>query len=170
MSTILLLSSLLDAQAAGFTLAGEGTRPMGRAGAAVVGVDDLSAIRTNPAAVIRFARPQVNLQLAAAHQRVRFTRSGEAPVSNEAGPQLIPNLGYANGIIPGKLSFAVGLVSPLGAPLAYPEDGPQRFTQVESTLRSGEVGAVLAWRPIEGLSVGAGVSWTFLWLEQSLVS
>ena len=169
--TALVLGSA--AEAAGYYLTGSGVRALGRAGASVVYADDLSALHYNPAALGNISASRVNVQLAGAHQLVSFDRADTEQalesVSNSALPQPIPHLGYARPL-GDRFVAAVGFTSPYAAGLSFPADGPQRFTLVDSQILSGEAGAALAWRASERLTVGAGVSWTFLVLEQTLVS
>ena len=170
---LLLLALPLPAEAAGYFLVGAGTRPMGRAGAAVAGVDDLSAQTYNPAALSRVQGSLVSLQLAGAHQRVFFDRADEsgevfAPVTNSAPPLPIPGLAGARRF--GQVTVALGIYTPVAPTLAFPADGAQRFTLVDSVIISGNVGPTVAWQATERLSVGAGVAWTLLTLDQTIIT
>ncbi|MFT4978514.1 MAG: long-chain fatty acid transport protein, partial [Myxococcota bacterium] len=171
-SSLLLWSS--GAEAAGYYFTGVGVRGVGRAGAGVVGADDLSAQHYNPAALVNIDGPRLNFQLSGVHQLVSFDRQDETDlafesVGNTAAPLPIPHLGYARPL-GDRFVAAIGFTSPYAPALSFPADGAQRFTLIDSTILSGEVGASIAWRASEQLSVGAGVSWTFLQLDQTLIS
>jgi len=169
-----LLLFLSTAQAAGYYVTGVGIRGMGRAGAVVAGIDDLSAQYHNPAALIRLDR-QVTLQFAGVHQNVTFDREDEAdlafdPVSNSAPPMPIPALGAAWHLPGPDLTVALGLYTPYAPYYTYPEDGPQRFTMTDISLLSAYAGPSVAWRPIDGLTLGLGVAATMLQIDQGLVT
>ncbi len=166
-------------QAAGYYVSGVGIRGMGRAAANVVGADDLSAQYYNPAALTRLNNA-VGLQLAGVHQHVYFDREDETltggdtlsfdPVTNSAPPMPIPNLAAATSFGLEDFTLAVGMYTPYAPLLTFPEDGPQRFSLSTSTVLSGNIGPSAAYRFFDQLSVGAGVSYTFLQVEQSLSS
>ena len=166
---ILLVAS---AQAAGYYASEGGIRATGRAGAFVAGADDLSAQTYNPAALSRIDR-QLTFQLAGVHQQVVFDRADEDelsfdPVRNGAAPMPIPALGFAFSPL-SRLTLAIGAYTPYAPRFAFPDAGPQRFTLVDSVVLSGNVGPSAAWS-FRDLHVGAGVAWTFVSVEQSLVS
>jgi long-chain fatty acid transport protein len=173
----LLLLAPGVARAAGYYVTGVGVRGMGRAAANVVGADDLSAQYYNPAALTRI-RSQVGVQLAGVHQGVYFDRADELqadgstlgfdPVTNSAPPMPIPALGLATSFGQEDLTVALGVYTPYAPMLSFPQDGPQRFSLVDSTVLSGNVGPSVAYRFADRLSVGVGVAYTFLQVEQSL--
>lgn len=164
----LLLST---AHAAGFTVPTSGVEGMGRGGAWVVGVDDLTAQGVNPAALSRVDHA-VLIQLAATDARVRFDRDDEDvvfdEVRDEAGPLTSPNVAWGRRV--GPVTVAFGAWTPYGPRLAFDSTGAQRFTLTDMTVLSGKVGPSVAWEPIEGLSLGAGGAWTFVHVDQELVA
>jgi long-chain fatty acid transport protein len=172
-----LLPALLltaPAHSAGYFFNGVGIRGISRAGAVVAGSDDLSAQCINPAALAR-VDSQVQLQLAATHQHIYFDRTDETDytfesVTNSGGPLPIPHLGAAWRLDQANLTLAAGFFTPYGAALSFPEDGPQRFSLVDSAILHASAGPSLAWTPIEGLSIGGGVYWTMLQLDQTLIA
>jgi long-chain fatty acid transport protein len=167
------------AQAAGYYVTGVGVRGMGRAAANVVGADDMSAQYYNPAALTRVDN-MAQLQLAGVHQAVYFARADDLisgggtlsfdPVKNAAPPMPIPSLGLATGFGDPDLTVALGVYTPYAPLLDFPGDGAQRFSLVESTVLSGNVGPTVAYRFADRLSVGVGVAYTFLQVDQTLVA
>jgi long-chain fatty acid transport protein len=169
-----ILALALQAQAAGFLTSEGGVLATGRGNAYVAGADDLSAQGWNPAALTRLDS-SVQLQLAGVHQRVAFDRLDETDLSfpevrNGAPPMLVPGLAGATSFGRSDMTLAFGFYSPYAPLWSYPADGPQRFTSVDSTVLSGNVGPSLAWRFADRLSVGLGAAWTFLSIQQTLVS
>ncbi len=170
----MILALVLPVWSAGFLTSEGGVVATGRGNAYVAGADDLSAQSWNPAALTRLDRA-VQLQLAGVHQRVVFDRQDEADlgfdeVRNLAPPMLIPGLAAATSFGRQDLTLAFGFYSPYAPLWSYAPQGPQRFTSTRSTVLSGNVGPSLAWRFADRLSVGLGVAWTFLTVEQSLVA
>ena len=158
---------LSTAQAAGFVSSEGGLRATGRAGAVVAGADDLDALTYNPAALSR-VRPGVGLQLSAVRQTVVFDRPDHDAVRNEAAPLPVPAVGVA--FRPHeRLTLALGARTPYAPRFAFPADGPQRFTLVDSVVLSGKVGPSAAFE-LGDLSLGAGLAWSFVQVQQSLVS
>ncbi len=175
----LLLACPSVAHAAGYYVTGVGIRGMGRAAAYAVGADDMSAQYYNPAALTRIDH-QIQLQLAGVHQGVYFDRADELqtggetlvfdPVRNSAPPMPIPSLGVATSFGVEDLTVAFGVYTPYAPLLSFPSDGAQRFSLVDSTVLSGNVGPSVAYRFADRLSVGVGVAYTFLQVDQSLVA
>ena len=163
-----LISSAL---AAGFTVPGTGVEGLGRGGANIAGVDDLSAQNVNPAALTR-VEDAAMLQLGATESRVFFDRADEdqvfEPVRDTAGPLTSPNLAYGRAV--GPVHVAIGAWTPYGPRFSFDGDGAQRFTLTDMTVLSGKVGPSLAWEPMKGLSIGGGGQWTFVQVEQGLVA
>ncbi|MCP4920843.1 MAG: hypothetical protein GY913_28450 [Proteobacteria bacterium] len=167
-----MLLGVTGALAAGFTVPTSGVVGIGRGGAWVAGVDDLTAQGINPAALSRIDH-DVMLQLAATDARVTFDRADEgsdvfAPVSDTAGPLTSPNVAWGKRF--GPVTVAVGAWTPYGPRLAFDTNGPQRFTLTEMTVLSGKAGPSIAWQATDTLSLGAGGAWTFVHVDQELVA
>lgn len=177
----LLLAGLLaaspTAEAAGYYMSDVGTRGMGRAGAFIAGVDDLSAQYYNPAALIRLRRPQFYLSYTQVRQPIEFIRKdyGEDgtitktwdPVVNEAKPMHIPNFGVSHHFGLKDTMFALGLFSPFAPRFDYDEEGAQRYTMKKAEVLQFYVGPSVAQR-IGWLTIGAGAYWTYVSADQSL--
>jgi long-chain fatty acid transport protein len=187
---MLLLASLLSpAHASAYYFLDSGTRAIGRGGAFVAGADDLSAQYYNPAALGNITRPMINLNGWAVSQYVLFDRADEEecgivdengepdcvfePVYNESEPILEPSGGYAaplGGLHPALKNtvLAIGLYVPTSPYMAFPEDGPQRYSLVDSLIWQVYAGPSVAQRITPWLTVGAGLQYTFLRVEERL--
>ncbi|MBN1335901.1 MAG: outer membrane protein transport protein [Deltaproteobacteria bacterium] len=178
----LLLAALVvpaGARAAGFYTTDAGVRAFGRGSAFTVGVDDVSAQYWNPAALVRVRR-EVGLQLTGVHQAVAFDRAdvpggapdgGDveyAPVHNETPPFPIPALAGAWGH--GRVTAALGLYTPFAPTYAFPDDGPQRYALIDQQVLQVRAGPSVGVRVGSGLSVGAGLAWSLLEVDQSLAA
>lgn len=176
LTALLMLSPVADAAA--YYFLDTGTRGLARAGAYVAGVRDLSAQYYNPAGLIRLERPQAYVNFSLVDQAVDFTRvdydSGGnvlneyETVRNEDGPMPIPALGFSSRFGLPNTVFAIGLYPPFAPTLAFPQDGSQRYTLIDSLLIQTNVGPSVAHRFNDWLSVGVGASWVYLSAKQSL--
>lgn len=176
-STLALLVLLVpaSADAAAYYFLDAGTRALARGGAFVAGSDDLSAQYYNPAALGNLERPALQLGVSMVSQAVLFDRADESglepfeAVTNASPPMAIPALGYATTFGRDDLRLAVGFYSPYAPDMSYPEDGPQRYTLVDTLVWQAFAGPSVSWRPVDSLWIGAGAAWTFMRAEQELV-
>jgi long-chain fatty acid transport protein len=178
----MLLLLAAPAFASGYYYIDSGARAIGRGGAYVLGADDLSAQYYNPAALHNIKRPMLNIQGWAASQYVRFDRADEPdnglsfdPVENQSPPIYEPSLGYAaplGGIHPilKNTTLAVGLYVPTAPYLAYDENGAQRYQLQDSLIWQAYAGPSVAQKITPWLTVGAGLQYTFLRVEERLAS
>jgi long-chain fatty acid transport protein len=168
---VLLLQSV-PALAGGYYYPDSGIVAYGRGGAFVAGADNQYAQYYNPAGLVRLERPTVNVGLSGVQQNVTFTRQSEdgsflEPAKNLAKPFLIPQLGFATPITE-DFGFAFGFYSPYAPDYLYAEDGAQRYTIIDSVIWNFSIGPSLAWQPIPELSVGLGLQWQVLRVEERL--
>ena len=187
MSTLLLALLLAPgaADAAGYYTSDVGVRAFSRGGAYVAGCNDMLALWYNPATITRMRDGMVTVDVAGVDQRVWFDRQdypGEGPldenrdptdlvnppVENQAGAFVIPHIGAASGFGLPNTTFAFGLYPPYAPDYAYPADGPQRYTLIDTLVIQTFTGVSAAHRFAERLSIGAGVSWNLLRVEQEL--
>lgn len=172
-----------QALASSYYFLDSGTRAIGRGGAFVAGADDMSAQYYNPAALTNIDRPMINLNGWMVNQYVRFDRLDEVDddgvavpfeaVENGAAPMLEPSGGFATplgGIHPAlkNTTVALGLYVPTSPYMGYPEDGPQRYGLISSLVWQVYAGPSIAQRITPWLTVGAGLQYTFLRVEQKL--
>ena len=187
---LLLLLSLLsvDAHAAGYYTSDVGVRAFSRGGAYVAGANDMLALWYNPAALTRLQDGMVTVDLAGVAQDVYFDRKdypGEGPeqgnygdgdyadlitppIENSAPPFPIPHMGAAWNFGLKDTVFAVGFYPPYAPDLSYPADGPQRYTLIDTLIIQTFTGASVAHRLWDRLSIGGGLSWNYLRVEQEL--
>lgn len=183
----MLLLLAVQAHASAYYNLDSGTRALGRAGAYVVGADDLSAMYYNPAALGHIERTTIGWNGWAINQYVMFDRADEpgedgafqteddlvfAPVNNESGWFPIPNMGAAfrmGGVHPALKDtvVAAGLYTPTAPTMAFPSDGAQRYSLVDSLVWQLFAG-VSASQKLGPVTLGAGFNYTLLRVEESL--
>lgn len=169
------------ALAGGYTLVDSGVRAQGRAGAFVAGANDVTAQWYNPAALSSVPRTTVTLEGWVTQQTAWFEREdipGVNPFSevvSEAPPVFEPSGGFVarlGGLHPAlaDTTVALGLMVPTGSDYLWPADGPQRYALVSSQIRQVYAGPSVAQDLTPWLTVGAGLQYTFLKVDQSLVA
>ncbi len=175
---LLLLASV--AHAGGYYFADVGVRAFSRGGAFVAGADDLTALYYNPGALTRLDRATITLNVAGIDQAITFDRldyPGEGPggtdlitepVTNDASAFAIPHLGVSYTFGLPNTTFAFGFYPPYAPAVAYPADGPQRYSLVDTLIIQTSTGPSVAHRVLPWLSVGLGVTWNVLIIEQDL--
>jgi long-chain fatty acid transport protein len=183
-----LLAALLlapTADAAGYYTSDVGVRAFSRGGAYVAGANDMLALWYNPAALTRVGNGLLTVDAAGVNQRVHFDRKdypGEGPLDEDGQPTdlindpitngaktfVIPHMGAAWDFGLPDTTFAIGFYPPYAPDYAYPSQGPQRYTLVDTLVIQTFTGASVAHRLWDRLSVGAGVSWNLLKVEQEL--
>lgn len=164
----------ITASAGGFYYSDSGIEATGRGGAWVAGANTQFAQYYNPAGLIRVDRPTFNVGMSGVQQNVRFARAqGDADepyaeVRNQAAPFAVPQLGFATPLIPGKLAFAFGFVSPFAPSSDYDPDGAQRYSIIESGVYQFSIGPSIAYQPKSWITLGLGLQYQYLQANQKL--
>ena len=188
MLSLLLPLLSVDAHAAGYYTSDVGVRAFSRGGAYVAGANDLLALWYNPAALTRLGDGMVTIDIAAVSQSAFFDRKdypGEGAetgqvgsgdfadlnnpaIENSAPAYPIPHMGAAWNFGLKNTVFAIGFYPPYAPDLSYPSDGPQRYTLTDTLIIHTFTGASVAHRLWDRLSIGGGLSWNYLRVEQEL--
>jgi long-chain fatty acid transport protein len=148
------------AKAAGFILNEQSAAATGRAGAVVARPDHPSAIFWNPAGIA--ALPGINAYVGvnAVSPKASFTDATDDSTTDATTPMAYTPNAYATYRINGLLSAGIGINSPFGLGVEWPETSPGRQVVREQALRtffiSPVVGADLS-ELVPGLLVGGGV-------------
>lgn len=170
-----LVCHVPSARASAYYFLDSGARSIGRGGAFVVGADDMTAQYYNPAALRNIRRPIFNLNGWAITQHVGFDRADEAgeepfeEVFNESPPIYEPSGGFAMPLpfLP-RARVALGMYVPSSPYMAYPDDGAQRYTIQNSLIWQVYAGPSASYDVTDWLTLGAGLQYTFLRVEQQL--
>ena len=194
MLALLTLLMAPTADAAGYYTSDVGVRSFSRGGAYVAGANDLLALWYNPAALTRLGNGVATVDVAAVNQSVFFDRkdypgegplvdpnTGESapatgqptdlvtpPIENGAQAFVIPHMGAAWDFGLPNTTFAIGFYPPYAPDYSYPADGPQRYTLRDALIIQTFTGVSVAHRFWDRLSIGGGVAWNLLQVEQEL--
>ncbi|HVV81918.1 MAG TPA: outer membrane protein transport protein [Kofleriaceae bacterium] len=130
-------ADLGTAAAGGMYLPLRGVRSTGRAGAFIAGVDDVSALWTNPAGLAQLdgASGLVDATWVGqdvTHDRIDSGGNRDPSVSNQSPGLPVPSLGFA-GHVGERLVLGGGVWAPYAALGRYDEDGPQRYASVDQS-------------------------------------
>lgn len=180
---LVLVLAPFPAWAGGYYYPDSGTVAAGRGGAWVAGADTYFAQYYNPAGLVNVPQPELAIGGSGVKQNVTFTRLEDppwdpstnidpepyfmAPAKNEGGMFAVPEIGFATPI--GEdFAFAFGFTSGYAPDYRYSEDGPQRYTMIDSLIWNFAVGPTVAYRPIDQLAIGVGLQWQVLRVEERL--
>ena len=145
----LLMTIIPSADASTFYFSDIGVKGYARAGAFIASVDDVTAQWYNPAAFTRVEKGMFGIQVSYVHHNVSFTRASIEDqtfeeVLNNSKPTIIPHGGIAYRFK--DLTAYVGFTSPYADYLTYPDDGPQRYSLINSAVLQTFTGGVLAYK------------------------
>lgn len=163
-------------------------RAIGRGGAMVAGADDVSSAQYyNPAALIHLERTQLHYETWLVGQYVGFDRQDEAgpdgvmgteddlvfdPIENGAPPMVEPNLGvgirFKDASIFKNTAVGIGLYTPSAPTLDFPDDGGQRYVLTRAVVWQAWFGPSVAQRLTDWATVGVGLNYSFLRVEEDL--
>ena len=147
-------------RAAGAVLRLVRSRKRGRAAAALA--DSPSAIFYNPANITRLSGLQLNLGMAVLMPRWKYVPlDGQASGATSNVSVVTPpsfsltynfgNFGY------GDVAAGLGFYAPYGSSFSWPSDWAGRQQVQQMTLQVFEISPVVAWRPHEMVTIGAGL-------------
>ncbi|MBT3218356.1 MAG: hypothetical protein HN348_04640 [Proteobacteria bacterium] len=166
-----LLSS--PALAGGYFYSDSGIVATGRGGAIIASTDNQFAQYYNPAGLIRVEAPTFNIGWSFVQQNIKFDRLNDEDgtfypaVKNEAPPYNVPQIGFATPINK-WVAIAFGFTSPFAPSALYDEDGPQRYTIIDTEIYQFSITPAIAVRPIKQLTIGAGFQWKYMGIGERL--
>jgi long-chain fatty acid transport protein len=181
----IVLAFVGSAHAGGYYYPDSGVIANGRGCAMAAGADGQFAQYYNPAGLVRMKRPTLNIGYSAIKQAVTFDRWEDPPpgevdgqivdpepffyptAKNEGGRFGVPELGFATPI--GKnFGFAFGFTSGFAPDYVFDAAGPQRYTIIDNLIWNFQIGPSLAWRPVPAVSIGLGLQWQVLRVNENL--
>jgi long-chain fatty acid transport protein len=132
-----------------------------RGDAFVATADNPSAIYYNPAGITQLeghnARAAVNLLSVHADYENRAFRD----VNTSEDVVIVPGFFYTYSPKDCQFSFGAGYYLPYGFSLDWPESGPFRTTTMHGELQYHTLNGIVAWQPIETLSIAAGPTFNY---------
>jgi long-chain fatty acid transport protein len=141
---------------AGFALIQQGTAAMAQGNAFVAEADDASAIFYNPAGITQLKRPQFYFGSFLNYPDRSF--HGFNGQSSETNHRLYRALTvYQTLPVSNRVTLGLGMFSPFGLGTVWPPTWAGRYLTTFSSLKTYNVNPTIAVKPLENLSVGAGI-------------
>jgi len=145
------------ALAGGYALPYQSAKAVGLGNAVTAGIDDPSAVYSNPAALSEVQGNQI-LGGGQYVNVVSSVKNSGRNSRNQRDDNLIPTL-FGNYHIPATdLTVGVGLYTPFGLATSYNDGSFSRFGAIRSELKPFYITPALAWRIHRSLSIGGGLS------------
>jgi len=135
-----------------------GAPSLGRGATGVASADDLSAVYHNPAGLAQLGGNQFLFSPIYFKINSNYTRDPGTTTVTSDKPSFTGLVGFSTDLDRDDMVLAVGLYTPYGLKLEWPEDGPQRYSATRADLRAIFITPSFAYRITQRLSVGAGVS------------
>lgn len=153
----LLLTRPATTNGIGFLLPNQDAEAIARGNAFAATADNPSAIYYNPAGITQIQGQDLQLGVLSyldidAHYR--STAGGSVDTASEVTP--VPEVYYVKTLTNIPVSFGVGLYSPFGLGVQWPQDSGFRSLAIEARLQYITLNPVVAWKILPGLSLAAG--------------
>ena len=127
-----------------------------RGNAFVATADNPSAIFYNPAGITQLSGQQVRVGAYALTYQTSYHPPTGAEVNSERAFEAIPQLYYTCSLSNWPVSFGLGVYSPFGLSMKWPENTGFRSVALEGSVQYFTVQPVIAWQAHPTLSLGIG--------------
>lgn len=144
--------------AGGFRLPDQDAFATARGEAFVATADNPSAIYYNPAGLGLLQGNNFRGGVYGVYLDPSYESPNGRTFDNEAKWHAVPQFFYGYGSTNLPVSFGLGLYSPYGLGLKWPDDTGFRTVGTESCMTYGTVNPAMAWKILPGLSLGAGLT------------
>lgn len=162
-----------EAGAGGFFLPQQSVQGVGRAFIGGVAIaEDASTIFTNPAGMTNLPEAEVAIGISGLYLNLDVKDRGSTgtaplipvtvPLTQQDGldvisPAVVPNFYAAHPFLDRRLWLGLGVSSPFGISVDYPNEWFGRYDSVGARLRTIDIAPSAAWRIDEEFSIGAGI-------------
>ncbi|MCX8091251.1 MAG: outer membrane protein transport protein [Verrucomicrobiae bacterium] len=153
-----LVAMPLVAHGAGFRLPDQDAFATGRGEAFVATADNPSAIYYNPAGLTQLEGHNARAGIYGIHLEPRYENASDRDFRNQDRLHAIPQLFYAYAPKRDSVAFGLGLYSPFGLSVRWPQDTGFRTVGTEGSLAYMTFNPVVAVRVLPNLSLGGGVT------------
>ena len=131
---------------------------LGKGNASVAQTDNATSLYFNPANVGRLDRPSLSLGVTWEHLETEM-KDGSRGISEEMKNQdaLTPQLAYGAPVGDGAWAWGISVVAPFGLRTEWSDTGFSRYVATESEATFLDIVPVVAFRPNEKITLGAGL-------------
>lgn len=158
LAVVMLGGLALTASATGFRLPDQDAFATARGEAFVATADNPSAIYYNPSGITQLQGGNLRGGFYGVYLDPSFQSPAGGTFHNENTLHAIPQLFYTYGMDTLPLSFGLGIYSPFGLSLKWPQDTGFRTIATEGTLTYITINPVVAFKVLPSLSIGAGLT------------
>lgn len=169
MSGMLTLGAV-SSRAAAFDLPDQDAFVIGRGMAFVATADNPSAIYYNPAGITQLEGNNLRVGVYSIELQPSYESSAGEHYKDKMGFLSVPQFFYTHGIKNSPVSLGLGVYSPFGLGVDWPQDTGFRTAGIRSGLTNIAINPVVAWKVLPNLSVAGGivVDWVKADLRQGL--
>jgi long-chain fatty acid transport protein len=161
-STILVSIAPLTALALGSRIPNQDAAAIARGNAFIATADNPSAIYYNPAGISQLTGHNVQVgTLFYLNIESDYQSSSGQRVKNEREIIPVPQLHYVFSPEDKPFSFGLGVYSPFGLGMEWPDTAPFRSAGVKVELTYITINPVIAWQPHETLSLAIGPTFNY---------
>lgn len=155
--TLLLLAFPGSVFALGFRIADQDPFATARGDAFAATADRPSAIYYNPAGIAMLDGQRFHLGVYGIEIQVEMNPAGGGQtIKNKHQIQVVPQLFYTGHVENTPFTFGLGIYSPFGFGLEYPEDSAIRELAIKGRIRFLTLNPVFAWKICDSLSIAFG--------------
>lgn len=155
---IMLGVSTLTLSATGFRLPDQDAFATARGEAFVATADNASAIYYNPAGITQLEGHNLRGGVYGIHIKTSYDSPSGGSFDNRGGSHAIPQIFYTYSPEKLPVAFGLGIYSPYGLSMEWPEDTGFRSIATETSLKYMTISPVVAWEIVPTLSIGAGMT------------
>ena len=157
-AVVILSSAAISTYATGFDLPDQDAFAIGRGMAFVATADNPSAIYYNPAGIAQLTGNNLRAGIYGVYVDPSYTPPGGGHTyHNEDKLHAIPQFYYTYGRTNWPVSFGLGVYSPFGLSLKWPQDTGFRTIATQGALTTVAINPVVAFKLPYNLSIGGGV-------------
>jgi long-chain fatty acid transport protein len=157
-AALMLGSTTLSLWATGFRLPDQDAAATARGEAFVATADNPSAIYYNPAGISLLDGGNLRAGIYGIYLDPSYTPPGGGNTfNNEDKLHAIPQFFYTYGKTNFPVSFGLGMYSPFGLGLKWPQDTGFRTLATQGALTYMTINPVIAFKPFHTLSIGGGI-------------
>ena len=169
---LLLFVLLLPARlfGLGIRIADQDPFATARGNAFAATADNPSAIYYNPAGITQLEGQNASYSLYAIYLNSHYTSPSGSQLDTRDEIQAVPHLYYTYSLANLPLSFGLGVYTPYGLGLEWPDNSSFRTLSIEGRLAYFTANPVAAWKILPSLSIAAGptINYAQVKLKQGL--
>lgn len=166
--TVLLTGTVASVQASGFGIFTQGATAMGQGNAVTANTSGPSTTYFNPALLTRLPGTQIEIGTTLIVPEREFTSATTGQATSTTDTVFFPSTIYASHRLTEKWAVGLGVFSPFGLATTWPDSWEGRFAATKSSLTTFTINPTLAWQPLTGVRVAAGLD--ILYMDTELNS